>query len=150
MPMYIVRTTASTLTAATAKSLVGLIGASTRRFKLKTVEASFSSVTATDAPVLIEICRGDQSTAGTTTAQTPTKEDPAETAAITTGAVNYTAEPTVLTVVKGWYVSPIGGTFLWEIPNMREIWFALSTSCFLRFTSPATLAGVGAALTYEE
>lgn len=151
MPLYTVRVSGLTLTATTAKTIIGTIGAATRRHKLKRLQLSFSSVTATDAAVLVEICRSTQAGAGTATAQASTLIDPAETASITTAAVNYTAEPTTLTVIDTFYVSPIGNTFLWEIPNGREYIFALSTGCMIRCTSPATqTTNMGGAILFEE
>lgn len=138
MPRYIVSTPSETLTAATAKSVLSVINGSTRRAKILRIQLGGSSVTATDAAMLVELCRSDQSTAGTSTSVTPSKLDPAETAAICTAARTYTAEPTVLTVVDNFRVSPIGNTYLWELPPGREIITAVSTSFVIRVTSPAT------------
>lgn len=138
MPSYIVSTPSETLTAATAKCVLGIIAGSTRRFKVKRVQLGGSSVTAADAAILVEICSTNQGGAGTSSAVTPTKIDAGETAAIATAARTYTAEPTTITVMDNLRLSPIGNTYLWEMPPGRELFFAVSTTFAIRCTSPAT------------
>ena len=75
--IYVVRSGASAITstpvamvAGTAKTVIGVVGSATDTICLKRVRVSFnSSVTATDAPALVEV--GIISAAGTATAFTP-------------------------------------------------------------------------------
>lgn len=56
--------------------------------------------------ITVELWRSDGSTAGTSTSKTPVKENETDGAADASGAVNFTVEPTVLTVIKGLFVPP--------------------------------------------
>lgn len=138
MPRYLISTPSETLTAATAKTVLAWIGGATRRFSCLRIFLAGSSVTATDAAILVEIISTNQAGAGTATAVTPTLQDTGETAAIGTAARTYTAEPTTVTVLDNFRLSPIGNTFLWELPPGREYRRAVSTTFGLRLTSPAT------------
>ena len=151
MPSYIVSTPSETLTAATAKTVLAVIAGATRRIKVKRIQLAGSSVTATDAAVLIELAISNQSTAGTNTSVTPGKLDQGETAAIATAARTYTAEPTVYTVLDNFRMSPIGNTYLWEMPPGREIFLAISTTFGIRCTAPATqTTNFSASILYDE
>lgn len=137
MPDYIISTPAESLSATVAKTVLTWIGGSTRRFSCKRITFGGSSVTATDAPVLIEVISTNQGGAGTATSITPTPRDAGDTAAIGTAARTYTVEPTTVTVLDNIRVSPIGNTFFWELPNGREYFRPISTTFGLRATSPA-------------
>lgn len=151
MPSYLVTTPSETLTAATAKSILSVILGSTRRAKIKRITLGGSSVTATDAAVLVEFCSTNQAGAGTATGVTPGKLDAGETAAIATAGRTYTAEPTTITVLDNLRLSPIGNTFLWELPPGREIFLAVSTTFAIRCTSPATqTTNFEASILFEE
>lgn len=150
MPRYVVPTAAESLTATVAKSILAVIAGTTRRFKIFMAQISGSSVTASDAPVLIELCRSTQAGAGTSTSVTPGLLDPGETPSICTAARTYTAEPTVLTMLDCWRVSPIGNSYLWELPPGREYGFAISTSAVLRVTAPQNQSNFTATLKFEE
>lgn len=150
MPRYLVSTPSESLSAATAKTVLSVIAPSTRRAKVLRIQLGGSSVTATDAAMLIEVCRSTQATAGTSTAVTPAALDPAETASLCTAARTFTAEPTVLTAIDNFRVSPIGNTYLWELPPGREYIFALSTGFCLRVTAPQAQSNFAASVLFEE
>lgn len=136
MNQYNVIADAVALAAGVAKSVVAVVGPATTRHKIKAVTFAFSGVTATDAPVLVELCRSTQATAGTSTASTPVAVDAADPAALCAGAKNYTAEPTVLTPMFRTRVTPVGGTIVLQFPLGDEPTFAISTSSVWRLTAP--------------
>lgn len=150
MPRYLVSTPAESLTATVAKSVLGIIAGATRRFRVLRIQMGASSVTASDAPVLFEICRTNQAGAGTSSAVTPEAVDPAEPASICTAARTYTVEPTVVTVRDNFRVSPIGNTYLWEVPPGREYVWAISTTFVLRVTAPQNQSNVTISVLFEE
>lgn len=151
MPCYITSTPSETLTAATAKTVLTVINGATRRSKILRIQLAGSSVTATDAAVLIELVRTTQATAGTSTGVTPQPVDAADPAAISTSGRTYTVEPTVITVVDNFRLSPIGNTYLWELPPGRVIICAISTTFGIRCTSPATqTTNFSASIMFEE
>lgn len=138
MPAYITSTPSETLTAATPKTVLSIVAGATRRTRVVRMQLGGSSVTATDAAVLIEIIRTNQAGAGTSTGVTPTLVDALESAAISTSGRTYTAEPTTVSVIDNLRLSPIGNTYLWELPPGRVLFQAVSTTFGLRLTSPAT------------
>lgn len=131
------------LVAATAKTLWQIVLGSTRRAKMLEITFSAASITATDPPVLLEL--REQSTAGTSSAFTPTLFDRADPAAILTARNAFTAEPTdVGLVVPGpWRITPVGGLFVydWKI-NLSDLELAVSTRLGFRATSPNALTNV--------
>lgn len=84
---------------------------------------SFDGVTASAVPCLVELCQSTQATAGTAgTSTTPVQiRGRATSGSAPTAGYNYTAEPTALTKIKSWYVSPNGGLFIYPVPLGREI-----------------------------
>ncbi|SRR5258706_9573733 len=86
----------------------------------------FDGVTATNIPVLVELIVWSGATFGTRTIATPQQTYGESTATtIASGFVNFTAEPTVITVIKEWLVTPNGGLLVMQSPLNREL---LSTS----------------------
>lgn len=86
----------------------------------------FDGITATNIPVLVELIVWNGATFGTRTIAAPQQTYGESTATtIASGFVNYTAEPTVLTVIKEWLVTPNGGLLVIQSPLNREL---LSTS----------------------
>lgn len=137
MPLYAINTPAESLSAGTPKTVLAWVGGATRRHKIRRLNVGGSSVVATDAPMLIECGTSTQAGAGTSTAITPVPIDQGETASLGAAARTYTVEPTVITVLDTFRVSPIGNTFLWEIPPGREYFMPVSKTFALRVTSPA-------------
>jgi hypothetical protein len=107
-----------------AKTVLNVIAPAGHGLVLVGFEITFDGVTASAVPALVEVCQSTQATAGTSAGSAPT---PVQTrgrartgaTAPTTGH-NYTAEPTVLTPVKQWYISPTSGLTL-QLPLGREI-----------------------------
>ena len=135
---YVVNNTADVaLTAATAKSILAVINAANGLIRATGLGVSFDGVSATAEPVTIELCRSTQATAGTTTAFTPLQVRGAVRTVQATAAVNYTAEPTVLTVTHTWLVHPQSG-FTIQFPFGREPEQTASANALtVRCTAPA-------------
>ncbi len=74
----------------------------------------------TDANLRVELVKSTQATAGTSTAVTPVLSHGKDLATTSiTAAKNYTAEPTVLTPIREWHLSP-GGIIVIPFPLGRE------------------------------
>lgn len=149
MPQYKIVADGVALVAATAKTAVMVIAPATRRVKLKGISLGFRGVTSTDVPVKVEIVRSTQATAGVNTAQTPVAVDSADPAALAAGAKNYTTEPTVLTAIEGFSVTPTGGTVILQIPLGDEPNAPVSNGLGVRLTAPQAQT-VDITLHYEE
>ena len=152
MPRYTITTqTNISLTANTAKTVAAVSTPSTRRARLVGFSVSFDSVTGTDNAVLCEIVRSDATTAGTATSRTPVAIDAAETAALCSGFVNYTAEPTVLTVVNEKRITPVGGTLIEPFEFLDQpVAPATNRLLGVRLTSAQAQSNVRCTLTFEE
>jgi hypothetical protein len=119
-------TSATALSAATAKTLVNLIAASTRSALLTEMSVSFDGVTASAVPVLVELCLSTQATAGTAGSSPTPQQIRGKGTALCTAGVDYSAEPTALTPFKHWLVTPNGGLLVVQFPLGRESQFDLS------------------------
>lgn len=139
------------LTATTAKTVVAVSTPATRRARIVGFGLGFDSTTATDNSVLVEVVRSDGTTAGTATARTPVALDASEPAALSSGFVNYTAEPTVLTVVREFRITPVGGGVIYPLEFLDAIYAAVSSRLLgLRLTSAQNQSNVRGFLTFEE
>lgn len=137
-------TAAHALAAATAETSWNLIAGASVGVHLVEFGIGFDGVTASAVPVNVELCQSTQATAGTPGASpTPTQIRGRSTTVGVTAGVAYTAEPTVLTPVKHWLVSPNGGLLVIQAPLGREAETDLSAgalkSLALRATAPAVV-----------
>jgi hypothetical protein len=136
---YTVETTADVaLTAATAKTILGIVAASGVACRLVEAGISFDGVSATAEPVTVELCRSSGAGAGTSTSQTPVQTRGATRTVQCSGARNYTAEPTTLTVLKRWLLHPQTG-MMHQLPLGREPEHTGAGGLFLRCTAPANV-----------
>jgi hypothetical protein len=137
---YTVETTGDVaLTAATAKTILSVINAANSLIRICEFSVSFDGTSGTAEPVTVELCSSTQAGAGTSTSQTPVQCRGPARAALATGARNYTAEPTVLTVLKRWLVHPQTGMVI-QFPLGREPeQITTADALCLRCTAPATL-----------
>lgn len=134
-------TAATALSAATAKTIVNIIPATGRTATIVEVGVSFDGVTASAVPVLVELCSSSQATAGTSTAGTLVQLRGRATTVGVTAGINYSAEPTALTVLKQWLVTPYGGNLVVQFPLGREPEADATTNkgIALRLTAPAAV-----------
>jgi hypothetical protein len=109
---------------------------------------AFVGVTATAVPVLVELVQSTQAGAGTSgVAPTITQvRGRASGGSAPTGGSNYTAEPTVLTVIKKLYVPAFMGSVVYQAPLGREDECDSSAGTVkalgIRITPPATVNAV--------
>lgn len=137
---YTVETTTDVaLSAATAKTILSVICAANAPVRICELSVSFDGTSGTAEPVTVELCSSTQATAGTTTSQTPVQcRGPTRTVQAG-GARNYTAEPTVLTVLKRWLVHPQTGLVI-QFPLGREPEQVTTADALcIRCTAPATV-----------
>lgn len=137
---------------AAVKVMVQIASTTTKTCKIIGFDVSFDGTTATNTPILVELCRetGASSTGGS--APTPARAggDASVTSAMT-ARINDTTDGASPTVLGGWLVPPTSG-FSYQFPLGREVTMVISDFIALRCT---TVAGSGtpnydATLWYEE
>lgn len=128
-------TTGVALTAATAKSVVAVMGSAADTLALIKAKVTFSSATATDAPAIVEI--GVITAAGTTTAFTPVQWSGSTLASSATAGYNATVEPTYSRIIDSQYVPVFNGLYEFWVPLGFEPQVAPSNGFAIRVTSPA-------------
>lgn len=130
--------------AATAETMMELMGAAAVYAKLVEACFSFDGQLSTDAPVVIELY---QITAtGTGTAATEVDLEQAGGTANVAVKYNDTVEPTKGSRIGIWEVHPQGGSLLWQLPlGVRPAICRYSTAQGLAFvvTAPANVNYVG-------
>src|SRR5690242_2611371 len=133
------------LSAATAKTALMVICPAQFGIDLKKFRVSFDGVTASAAPVLVELV-----TSTNATNSTPGTANTSETSnivqkygrSITTGFTAFsasTSEPTVLTVIERFLLTPVGGTLFYDFPLGTSPDTAVSSGIGIRITAPATV-----------
>jgi hypothetical protein len=141
-PQYSCSTEAAVaLTAATAKSVVGVRAHANSGIMVCGFTISFADTNAAEVPALVELMYATFATnaPGTnSTSTTPRQIFGRSLAAGFTSARNWTAEPTVLTQAFNEFVlTPNGGTFVYNFPLGTEPDSALSEGFVLRVTAPS-------------
>ena len=130
------------LSAATAKSILGVCGTSGFGVDLKKFRVAFDGVTASAVPVLVELCYSTFASNAPGTNSTSTTVDQAYGRSITAGftaAKNWTSEPTALTPLDEWLLTPAGGLVLYDFPLGDTPDSAVSNGFVLRLNAPATV-----------
>lgn len=133
---------AVTLTAATARSVLGVKAHTNSGLQVKGFKVGFAGVTASAVPVLIELCYSTWATKSPGTNSTSVTARQTYGRSLTAGftaASSWAAanEPTVLTVVEEFLLSPNGGLFVMQYPLGTEPDCALAEGYVLRCTAPA-------------
>jgi hypothetical protein len=142
------------LSAATAKSVLGVMAPADHGIDLKKVWWGFTGVDATQAAVVCELCHATfatnpPGTASTTlTAPAPTQVYGRTIAHGVTAAKTWTTEPTVLTPIAEIPLSPNGGTLLYDIPLGDTPDCGPEDGFVLRFTAAASVS-VRASMFFE-
>lgn len=132
-------TPAVALTAATAKTCIGIVGAAGDSVTLIEMAVSFDGVTASAIPALVELCDYTVTTPGTRTTGTAVQTRGQRVAATSAFFHTYTVEPTTLTVQYRWYISPNGGLFHLQFPLGREPDLIITKGLAIRVTAPAAV-----------
>lgn len=110
--------TAVALAAATAKTIASVLTSANTPVDFPEVSVSGDNTSGT---LLAELVYGNNTAAGTSSAFTPLQFRGRIQTLVATAAITYTAEPTVLTVVKRWLFPWPGGPFLLQSPLGREL-----------------------------
>ncbi|MFC6080909.1 hypothetical protein [Sphaerisporangium aureirubrum] len=140
MPTYVIDTNGDiALSAATAKTILNAIAASGGLLKIVELSVSCDGTSSTGEPVTVELCASTQAGAGTSTSHTPLQVSGSPRTANASGARNYSAEPTVLSVRKRWLVHPQGGLLVLQFPLGREPQLKATGGWALRCTAPAAV-----------
>lgn len=152
--LYVVRSgssatnsTAVSLSAATTKTVLTVLGTSADTIALKRVRVSFSSVTATDVPALVEV--GIITATGTNTSFTPVQIVGSTLASSATAGYNNSVEATYNRIFESTYVPVNNGVMEWWYPLGEEPQCDPSQGLALRVTSPQAQS-VYASLIYSE
>ncbi len=130
------------LAAATAKSVLGVTAPATFGVDLQKLRVSFDGVTSTAVPVLVELCYATFATNGPGTNSTAATVDQVYGRAITAGftaAKNWTTEPTVLTPIDEWLLTPASGLVMYDIPLGTTPDSAVSNGFVIRCNAPAAV-----------
>lgn len=142
-PIYsIVTGGAVALSAATAKSILGVKAHANSGIQVSALRIGFDGVTASAVPVLVELCYctfGANSPGTNSTSVTPAQKSGRVLTAGFTAGKNWTTEPTTITVLDEWLLTPNGGLALVDIPLGNEYDSALAEGFVLRCTAPATV-----------
>jgi hypothetical protein len=142
------------LSAATAKTALMVITPSSFGGDLQNFRVEFDGVTASAVPVLVEIVTSTNSTNSTPGTNNTTESSNIVQVygrSITTGFTAFsasTSEPTTLTIVERFLLTPVGGTIFYDFPLGRTIDWAVSAGCGMRLTAPATV-NARASMTFE-
>ena len=120
------------LVAATAKTVVELQTAATRRAWVCGWWISFDGSTATNGPVLVELLRASAGITGTTLAANPV--DVAGVAAVSTIKHTATVEGTPTTILDNWRVPPTSGV---QVPFEQRDYILVGVSAFWRIRATA-------------
>lgn len=142
---------AVSLTATTAKSVLGVRAGDSFGIDLKKIRFGVLGTDATDVPGVVELCRATFVTNAPGTASTDVTPAQVYGRAITHGATaarNWTSEPTVLTVVDEWAVTPNSSLVLYDLPLGDTPDCDLDHGFVLRATFPDAVS-VRAALWWE-
>ena len=135
------------LTASTAKSVLGIKSATDFGIDLKKVWWGFTGVTATEAPVVCELCycTWASNSPGTNSTSLSGSTGPQQVYGRTiahgiTAGKTWTTEPTALTVLAEIPLTPNGGTLLYDSPLGDTPDCAPSEGFVLRFTAAASVS----------
>lgn len=140
------------LSAATAKSILCVLAPAQFGVDLTKLRVGFDGVTASAVPVLVELCystAASNSTPGTNNTTGTVNQIYGR--SITngfTGFYNSTTEPTVLTPVDRWTLTPNGGLVIYDFPLGTSPDTAVSHGFVIRCTAPAAV-NVNASLQFE-
>lgn len=115
--VYVARNSAFAATAG-AKTALNVIAGANQPVSIFEWGISFDGVTSSAVPATVELCQSTQATAGTGGASPPAivQVGGRTISAQVTSAHNYTAEPTVLTVIEQAYIPQFMGLYVKQYP----------------------------------
>lgn len=121
------------LAAAASETLWQLLAPSDAEARLIEFGVSFDGVTASNAPVDVDLLR--QSTAGTSSAATEIEWRTSGLAARVVATTIFTAEPTAADILASWQLTPNGGLLVVQYPLGREPVISASERLAVRATT---------------
>jgi hypothetical protein len=130
------------LSAATAKSILGVKAHANSGLDLFRYWLAFDGVTASAVPVLVELCYctfGANPPGTNSTSVTPAQKCGRVLTAGFTAGKTWTAEPTTITVLDEFALTPNSGTLGYDFPLDTEYDTALGEGLLIRCTAPATV-----------
>lgn len=139
------------LAAATAKTIIGAKAHANSGLQLKSFEVAFDGVTASAVPVLVEVMYSTWATQPPGTASTSTTVRQAYGRALTAGFTSgktWTTEPTALTNIKEFLLTPNAGLVAYQWPLGQEPDCALAEGFVIRCNAPAAV-NVRATMSFE-
>lgn len=140
---------AVSIVANTAKTAALVIGHASELTRLTAFDVAFDGVLGTGVPVLVELVRSTLAGAGTPgSSPTPVQLRGLARACRATAGINYSAEPTALTVLKAWLIHPQSGQS-YQFPLGREIEVGGGLGLGVRITSASGAATVNSRTNLE-
>lgn len=137
--LYVARVeTAFSYAANTTKSLVSVSAPANHELLVTEISVSADGTSGTALALHVELCRWDDSTAGTSTSATPVQTRGAAKTTQATAAHSFTAEPTALTVIRSWFLTPNMGVLVVQFPLGREPMSGDGTGLLIRVNNPTS------------
>lgn len=133
------------------KSMLGVAGNAAFGIDLRKIEVAFDG-SATATPIIVELCAATFATnpPGTnSTSVTAAQAYGRVTASGVTAAQNWSAEPTVLTVLKSYLLTPNGGLLIEEFAPDHGFDSAPSQGFVIRCTATAITPNVRCTMEFE-
>lgn len=125
------------LGASTPETILLLTAPASVVFRLVEYGVSFDGVTAANSPVLVELVYGDAAETGTGSGATEQQVEGSARAAAVVGEHSFSVEPTVLVVLKPFFVDPNKGILIVQNPLIREYQRNITTRVLgIRCTAP--------------
>lgn len=130
------------LSASTAKTILGVLANSNFGVDLKKFQVSFDGTTATATPVLVEVglCTFGANAPGTNSTSTTVTQIYGRLGSTGfSAAKTWTTEPTTITVIKAFLLTPNGGTVMYDWPLGDSPDSPLGNGFVVRCTAPASV-----------
>lgn len=134
---YSAATGAAVASGTALKTILSVIAPAQFGVDLTKFRIAYDGVTASAVPILTEVW--SFTTDGTGTAGTVNQVYGRTITAGFTSKYNYTVEPTTLTLIDSFLLTPTGGTLLYDFPLGTSPDTAVSNGFALRTTAPATV-----------
>lgn len=149
---YRANSAAFSYAANTTKTLVLVDAPASRDIAITEFGVSADGVTGAALALVVELCHVTMATSGTSTSTTPTQTRGKVVAAASTAAHSFSAEPTVVTVISSFYMTPNQGTVIVQFPLGGEIESNLGEGVAVRINNPTsgTTVNVRGYIEFEE
>lgn len=148
---YSVTTSGTFTTSTVAVTILGVKSNAAFGIDLRKISVGFNGVTAANVPVLVELvyCTFATNAPGTnSTSRTPIQTYGRVAANGVTAASGWTAEPTVITPLQQWLLTPNGGLVIEEFAPDHGFDTALGEGLAIRITASVAV-GVVATMEFE-